>query len=101
MKNFNSDYSNLPFTGGAIGYMSYDLGGMYEGSNKKSDLKELREFHETAKTFVRERYKGKRFRIGYHAIPSMRPLHLHIISCDFQSDRRGHPILRRRDSSDR
>eukprot|EP00938_MAST-03A_sp_MAST-3A-sp1_P007323 g7323.t1 len=54
---------------------------------KKSDLKELREFHETAKTFVRERYKGKKFRIGYHAIPSMRPLHLHIISCDFQSDR--------------
>tara|TARA_B100000965_G_scaffold406601_1_gene446433 strand:- start:560 stop:1918 length:1359 start_codon:yes stop_codon:yes gene_type:complete len=39
MKNFNSDYSNLPFTGGAIGYMSYDLGGVYEGSNKKSDLK--------------------------------------------------------------
>ena len=54
---------------------------------KKSDLKELREFHETAKTFVRERYKGKRFRIGYHAVPSMRPLHLHIISCDFESDR--------------
>lgn len=54
---------------------------------KKSDLKELREFHEAAKTFVRNHYKGQMFRIGYHKIPSMRPLHLHIISCDFQSDR--------------
>ena len=31
MKKYPSDVSDLPFTGGAIGYLSYDLGNHYEG----------------------------------------------------------------------
>ena len=55
---------------------------------EKSDLKEIEAFHHMAREFVRSRYsKDMKFRIGYHAIPSMKPLHLHIISCDFESDR--------------
>lgn len=27
-----------------------------------------------------------KFRVGFHAVPSMRQLHLHVISQDFQSD---------------
>ena len=30
MKDYHSDIVDLPFTGGAIGYMSYDLGNIYE-----------------------------------------------------------------------
>ncbi len=30
MENYSSDISDLPFTGGAIGYISYDLGNKYE-----------------------------------------------------------------------
>ena len=30
MENYTSDISDLPFTGGAIGYISYDLGNKYE-----------------------------------------------------------------------
>ena len=30
MKDYHSDIVDLPFTGGAIGYMSYDLGNVYE-----------------------------------------------------------------------
>lgn len=30
--------------------------------------------------------KEDRFRIGYHAQPSMKPLHLHVVSRDFSSD---------------
>ena len=26
------------------------------------------------------------FRVGYHAVPSLRPMHIHIISEDFSSD---------------
>jgi aprataxin len=29
---------------------------------------------------------GLKFRIGFHAIPSMRQLHMHVISQDFDSD---------------
>lgn len=39
MKDCDSDIPDLPFTGGAIGYMSYDLGNTYEGINiKNKDL---------------------------------------------------------------
>ena len=31
MKKYPSEVSDLPFTGGAIGYLSYDLGNYYEG----------------------------------------------------------------------
>ena len=30
MKDYSSDIKDLPFTGGAIGYLSYDLGNKYE-----------------------------------------------------------------------
>ena len=33
MKNYTSDISDIPFTGGAIGYISYDLGNEYEHIN--------------------------------------------------------------------
>ena len=39
MDSYHSDISDLPFTGGAIGYMSYDLGNKYENIDfKKKDL---------------------------------------------------------------
>lgn len=41
MDNHKSDIMDLPFTGGAIGYMSYDLGNKYEGiqfKNKDLDM---------------------------------------------------------------
>mgnify|MGYP006097653807 FL=1 len=39
MKKYPSDVSDLPFTGGAIGYLSYDLGNHYEGIEiKKNDI---------------------------------------------------------------
>jgi para-aminobenzoate synthetase component 1 len=39
MKKYPSDISDLPFTGGAIGYLSYDLGNHYEGIKiKKNDI---------------------------------------------------------------
>ena len=41
MDDYHSDISDLPFTGGAIGYMSYDLGNKYENidfNNKDLDM---------------------------------------------------------------
>ena len=36
MQNYKSDISDLPFTGGAIGYISYDLGNKYEHIDTKN-----------------------------------------------------------------
>ena len=38
MSDYESDYSNLPFTGGAIGYFSYDMGNHDESINESSEL---------------------------------------------------------------
>ena len=35
MKKYKNDYSDLPFTGGAIGYISYDHGARYENISQK------------------------------------------------------------------
>ena len=54
----------------------------------KEHLDELREFHNFAKSIAAaliSRDNSTTFRIGYHSIPSMHPLHLHIISSDLDS----------------
>eukprot|EP00986_Skeletonema_menzelii_P017400 scaffold19268_cov148-Skeletonema_menzelii.AAC.7 len=55
----------------------------------KDHLDELREFHNLAKSIVaaisRDVTKSNPFKIGYHSIPSLHPLHLHIISSDLDS----------------
>lgn len=53
----------------------------------KDHLDELREFHNFAKSIAAtlSRDNSTTFRIGYHSIPSMHPLHLHIISSDLDS----------------
>ena len=38
----------------------------------------------------REGSEMSRFQLGYHAVPSMRRLHMHVISQDFDSDRLKH-----------
>lgn len=57
-------------------------------------LASIREFHTVAKNIVHQLqktilpYNNDRaitFKLGYHAIPSLTPLHLHIISTDFDS----------------
>ncbi|CAI8362062.1 MAG: Aminodeoxychorismate synthase component 1 [Gammaproteobacteria bacterium] len=36
MMNYKSDYTDIPFSGGAIGYLSYDLGNEYEDIENKN-----------------------------------------------------------------
>ena len=51
-------------------------------------LDELREFHNFAKSIVAAingDAGSDSFKIGYHSIPSLHPLHLHIISSDLDS----------------
>ena len=50
----------------------------------------LHHMHEKAKTLtenIMEKELGARFYIGYHAVPSLKLLHLHVISDDFDSQR--------------
>lgn len=54
----------------------------------KDHLDELREFHNLAKSIaaaISRDAKSNSFKIGYHSIPSLHPLHLHIISSDLDS----------------
>lgn len=53
----------------------------------KEHLDELREFHNLAKRIVAviSVDESTSFKIGYHSIPSLHPLHLHIISSDLDS----------------
>lgn len=54
----------------------------------KGHLDELREFHNLAKSIVAAisgDAESNSFKIGYHSIPSLHPLHLHIISKDLDS----------------
>lgn len=44
----------------------------------------LEKMHDTGEKMVK-RHAGSSFRLGYHAVPSMVPLHLHVISQDFVS----------------
>ena len=46
----------------------------------------LKHIHKAARHLVSEKHPGVRFRLGYHAVPSMAQLHLHAISLDFDSD---------------
>lgn len=59
----------------------------------RKNAAQLRDFHAHATRIVEDVVKcskgsmsSKDVQIGYHAVPSLRPLHLHIISCDFVSD---------------
>ena len=54
------------------------------GQLTKEHLQLLRHMDSTAKKYV-NKHKGNEFQIGYHAIPHMRRLHLHVISTDFIS----------------
>ena len=52
-------------------------------------LKELREFHSYGRIIASSVIKNNqrhRMLMGYHAVPSLTPLHLHIISSDFDSE---------------
>lgn len=60
----------------------------------RSSVAELRDFHAHAMRIVEDIVRSSRgsmsskdIQVGYHAIPSLRPLHLHIISRDFVSSR--------------
>ncbi|XP_072114231.1 aprataxin isoform X2 [Mobula birostris] len=54
---------------------------------RKDHLNLLQHMNEVGEKLVRERVDSKalRFRLGYHAIPSMSHMHLHVISQDFDS----------------
>lgn len=50
-------------------------------------LDELKEFHTLARNIASKLQSSTKstFQLGYHAIPSLTPLHLHIVSTDFHS----------------
>lgn len=58
---------------------------------EEEDLNKLKELHKFSKRICKtlclyfyDKYKlNLEFRIGYHSIPSQRPLHIHIISTDY------------------
>ena len=57
---------------------------------RKDHIEALRELHEAAmaigeRALEQAGAQGAALRIGYHAVPSLEPLHLHIISQDFDS----------------
>lgn len=57
---------------------------------KPRDLQLLRHMDKRAKNLiarVREKDPDMEFRFGYHAVPSLRRLHMHVISQDFDSPR--------------
>ncbi|KAK0048839.1 aprataxin [Biomphalaria pfeifferi] len=51
----------------------------------KNDLDLLKYMHNKGEAFANRANKELKFRFGYHAIPSMSHLHMHIISQDFNS----------------
>ncbi|KAF8767872.1 aprataxin-like [Argiope bruennichi] len=51
----------------------------------KSDLSLLKHMHEKAEELCTKNNDKHKFQIGYHAVPSMSHLHLHVISQDFDS----------------
>ena len=53
---------------------------------KQSDLPTLREMHQIGRQICSEVFKVN-CRMGYHALPSLTPLHLHVISQDLSSPR--------------
>ncbi|KAM4708248.1 aprataxin isoform 2-T2 [Discoglossus pictus] len=54
---------------------------------REQHLELLQHMHEIGERMTQEHtnLKGTRFRLGYHAIPSMSHVHLHVISQDFDS----------------
>ncbi|GFT24720.1 aprataxin [Trichonephila clavipes] len=54
-------------------------------SVSKDDLSLLKHMHEKAEELIAESNNKHKFQIGYHAVPSMSHLHLHVISKDFDS----------------
>lgn len=65
-----------------------DINSVEELSRDKIAL--LEHIHQVAADFisrVHQKEPALKFRFGYHAVPSMRRLHLHIISQDFDSPR--------------
>ncbi|EOA20080.1 hypothetical protein CARUB_v10000351mg [Capsella rubella] len=56
---------------------------------RKENLQLLQEMHKVGLKWV-DRFQNEDasliFRLGYHSVPSMRQLHLHVISQDFESD---------------
>ncbi|XP_075225996.1 aprataxin isoform X2 [Lycorma delicatula] len=50
-----------------------------------SHLSILKYMDTKAREFLREHYEGLVFWLGYHAVPSLQRLHLHLISDDFKS----------------
>lgn len=59
----------------------------------KADIPLLRRMVEVSESFARDQVErelglkanGVKFKSGFHAIPSMKQLHLHVISCDFSA----------------
>ncbi|KAH9490291.1 hypothetical protein Btru_034007 [Bulinus truncatus] len=51
----------------------------------KNDLDLLRYMHNKGEIFAKKANNELQFRLGYHAIPSMSHLHMHVISQDFNS----------------
>ncbi|XP_057371570.1 aprataxin-like isoform X2 [Daphnia carinata] len=51
----------------------------------RSHINLLKEMQEKAKGLVKDRHPETKFKIGFHAKPSMDHLHLHVVSTDFVS----------------
>ncbi|XP_061178460.1 aprataxin-like [Saccostrea echinata] len=54
-------------------------------SLKKENIDLLKHMHEKGKEMAEKSDADLKFRLGYHAVPSMSQLHLHVISQDFDS----------------
>lgn len=54
-------------------------------SLKKENMELLKHMHEKGKETAEKSDPDLQFRLGYHAVPSMSHLHLHVISQDFDS----------------
>jgi len=52
---------------------------------KREHLSLLKHMHSKAEELITKYGNNLNFRIGYHAVPSMRHLHVHVISQDFDS----------------
>jgi hypothetical protein len=58
-------------------------------SLRREHLPALRSLHSSARCIaaaLAARREGTEVRLGYHALPSLEPLHLHLISQDFDSE---------------
>ncbi|XP_062603273.1 aprataxin-like [Saccostrea cucullata] len=54
-------------------------------SLKKENVELLKYMHEKGKEIAEKSDANLKFRLGYHSVPSMSQLHLHVISQDFDS----------------